>query len=223
MRLFKDIRVSDDHGPPFATSANHWLEPSASQAEYSTSAYSAHILDTAIQCQLQPQHDSTNFRILWRQVLAHWFPSSEGYNLAEEWRPVFLEPNQGIADIAILFQEQPIVLLQLQGFSDSHGGLTHCGMRATANKVFDTVAVWSGQPAICVISTTGAKWSMFVRPTEMTSAMAQDLVGYDWYGDFGDDVWSTTSYQALGQYFKVLKASCTWLRLDIVVVSLTTA
>ena len=216
MRLLKDIRVSDGHRPtPLAgTSANQWLEPSVSQADDSgTSAYPGHILDTAIQCRLQPQGDNTgSFHILWRQVLAYWFPPPEGYKVAEEWQPAFPEPNRSLASIAILFQEQPIVLLRLQGVSDSHRGLTQRSMRATADKVFDTVAIWSGQPAICVISAMAAKWSMFVRPTEMTSAMVQDLVGYDWYGDFGDDVWSTTSYQALGQYFKVLKASCKWPR-----------
>ena len=81
-------------------------------------------------------------------------------------------------------------------------------LRATANREFDGVSVWSGHPALCVIVAVDMKWSSFIRQTDMTSKMVGEVVGGDWYGEFEDEVWSLASYHGLKRYFGVLRASC---------------
>jgi hypothetical protein len=169
--------------------------------------YPGHIFETASQChRLGRGEDESVFHSLWHQVLAYWFPHSEGYNVVENWHPhAYLEPTQQtLISVAVFYQGQPIVLLLLQRDIDMHSELA---LRVNGDKTFDTFAVWSGLPAMCVIVAAGARWSAFVRPTDMTTQMVNDLVGYDWYGNFEEDVWSEASYQALRQYFKVLKDS----------------
>ncbi|CAA7263777.1 unnamed protein product [Cyclocybe aegerita] len=176
--------------------------------------YPAHILETYGQIPLSRPYivtDDTPFIPLWRQVLAYWFPCLEGFTLEENWylrseRLPFL-PATEPASFAILLHGQPILLLRLHGVTEFESLPARASLRSGANRMFDSVALWSGHPALCVVSAIGAKWNAFLRPTDMTSAEAENVLGYDWYGEWKGDVVSAESHRALGQYFKVLKAS----------------
>lgn len=185
-------------------------QPHELQPDDDLDAYPAHIFETAIQCSSRSLAAKTPFCPLWNQILSYWFPRSAGFKVEEGWQPDLLNPYlQQPPIMAVLYQGQPIVLLYLEGSQEYFDGLPQRKLREVGNRAFDTISIWSGLPAMCVIAAMDQKWSSFIRPTEMTSGMVHDLIGYDWYGDFGDEVLSLASYQALKQYFNVLKASCT--------------
>lgn len=169
-----------------------------------SAGYPVHILELSRQCRSYRLTDATAFYPLWRVVLAYWFPSSQGYSLAENLE--FM--NFQRSDIGVLFREQPFLLLQIQGVSDIRSGATRRTLKDRANKLFDTGAVWSGHTALCVISAIGMRWNGFIRSTEMTSEKAQRVLVDDWFGGWSENVSSEVSHEALSLFFGSLKSSC---------------
>jgi len=170
---------------------------------HDSARYPDHILEFSRQCCNHSLTDATAFYPLWRLVLAYWFPPSQGYSLVEnlDWMDFQW------SNIGVLFQEQPFLFLQIHGVTDIHNEVTHRTLKERANKLFDSGAIWSGHPAICVISAMGSRWNGFIRSTDMTSEQAQRVLVDDWFGGWSEDVSSQASHQALSLFFGSLKSS----------------
>lgn len=175
-----------------------------------SAGYPGHITEISQQCMGHSLTDATAFYPLWRLVLAYWFPANQGYSLAEnlefmdfQWR-----------NIEVFFREQPFLFLQISGVSDMRSEVTRGALKERGNKLFDVGALWSGHPALCIISAMGTRWNGFIRSTEMTSETAQEVLIDDWFGGWSEDVSSQGSHDALSLFFGSLKSSCTSLCFD---------
>jgi len=168
-----------------------------------SAGYPDHILEISQQCQGHSLTDATAFYPVWRLVLAYWFPASQGYSLTENLE--FMDLHRSSIDV--LFREQPFLLLQIHGVTDIHSEITHKTLKERANKLFDTGAMWSGHPALCVISAMGMRWNGFIRSTDMTSEQAQQILLDDWFGGWSENVSSEASHEALSLFFGSLKSS----------------
>jgi len=114
------------------------------------------------------------------------------------------------ATLAVLLGQDPIAVVDLrreiqEDAQPGHPERVKAIVRKDMNRLFDEVSIWSGQPALCVISALGHRWNAIIRPTDMTSETAKNSLGYDWYGEWDDDVRSEKSYRSLGSYLKVLR------------------
>jgi len=174
--------------------------PTAAPPLHYSSGYPDHILEISRQCQGHSLTDATPFYPLWRLVLAYWFPASQGYSLTENMD--FQRSNMNV-----LFREQPFLLLQIHGVTDIHSEVTQQTLKERANKLFDAGALWSGHPALCVISAMGMRWNGFIRSTDMTSERAQQVLLDDWFGGWSENVSSQGSHEALSLFFGSLKYS----------------
>ena len=210
MRRLEDTHISVPQGvsydqPPLNDQPTHRqsFESSYLDEAPDSDAYPAHIFETAIRCRSRSVADRGALYQLWRQILAYWFPRSAGFAIEEDWRPALGVEQERHVNLAVLYRGQPLVLLYLD-----RDGLPEELLLEAANREFDRISVWSGQPALCVIVAVDMKWSTFIRPTDVTSGMVAESVGDDWCGGFEDEVWSLASYQNLKRYFDVLKASC---------------
>jgi len=160
-----------------------------------------------------PDHIRLNFNVgsdLWWHVLAYWFPKSQGFQIEHEWD--FEGRIQRPATLAVLLGQDPIAVVDLRPEISrealrGHPEQAKAIVRRDMNRLFDEVSIWSAQPALCVISALGHQWNAIIRPTDMTSEMAKVSLGYDWYGEWDDDVRSEKSYRSLGSYLKVLKSA----------------
>ena len=171
----------------------------------SSRRYPDHILEISRQCRGYSLTDATAFYPLWRLVLAYWFPASQGYSLTENF-------DFERSSIDVLFREQPFLLLQIHGVSDMHSEVAQRTLKERANKLFDRGALWSGHPALCVISAIGMRWNGFIRSTDtanMTGEQAQNVDIDDWYGGWSENVSSEGSHEALSLFLGMLKSSCT--------------
>jgi len=190
----RSIQSNNVIAPPIATP----------RLQYS-SGYPDHILEISRQCQGHSLTDATSFYPLWRLVLAYWFPASQGYSMTENMD--FMDFQR--SNIDVLFREQPFLLLQIRGVTDIHNEVTRQTLKKRANKLFDAGALWSGHPALCVISAMGMRWNGFIRSTDMTSEQAQQVLLDDWFGGWSENVSSQGSHEALSLFFGSLKYSCT--------------
>lgn len=198
VRLMHTVQLGESSLP---TRSDGVIAPPAAT---SSRRYPDHILEISRQCQNYSLTDSTAFYPLWRLVLAYWFPASQGYSLTENF-------DFQRSSIDVLFREQPFLLLQIHGVSDMHSEVAQRTLKERANKLFDRGALWSGHPALCVISAIGMRWNGFIRSTDtgMTGEQAQEVLLDDWYGGWSENVSSEGSHEALSLFFGMLKSSCT--------------
>jgi hypothetical protein len=157
--------------------------------------------------------NKTTFFPIWRDILSYWFPSEHGFEIVQDWEipipsSVDPEPLPLRCTFAVLNDGRPLVLLQIRGTLDNANDIARQWGRAAADKQFDRVV--SGPfppPTLCVISAMGLKWNAFLRPADMTSAEVQSVRGYDWLGEWEEDVTSMVSFESLGYCFDAIKTS----------------
>jgi len=133
--------------------------------------------------------------------------------IRDEWQPptydsfVSDENRIGRISMVVLHKGNPVVLLLLQGCLDTGNDYSRQHMRGVASETFDRIALWSSLPFLCVIAAIGTKWNAFLRPTDMTSEQAKLVLGYDWFGEWEEDIVSDVSYEALGHNFRSIKVA----------------
>ncbi|TFK35844.1 hypothetical protein BDQ12DRAFT_655175 [Crucibulum laeve] len=221
IHVVRDLRNLTINPPSFDDSSGtiQTLSTSTPEINHPTpfiltpSRYPTHIYETA--SHLSGHTDPWDFYTLWWQILSYWFPAIEGYIIQQNWET----PDHGEAlsgqfpsmlleqvTFAVLYAGQPLVLLQIRGTLDSTDSTRRLA-REAARQQFDRAALWSGHPTLCVISAMGKRWNAFARPTDMTSEEAEATLGYDWFGEWTENVVSTSSYEILGACFRMLKVA----------------
>ncbi|KAF9041228.1 hypothetical protein BJ165DRAFT_272764 [Panaeolus papilionaceus] len=198
IRLLHEVRISDAQPSTIERAGPSIYHPPLPRS------YPDFILETA---HLSPATTVINGGLsspLWRQILTYWFPPSEGFIIIDDWR---CGNNHQPPNMSVLYQDQAVLLLQLHGEINLDLDISQQILRNNADQLFDAVAVWSGHPALCVVSAIGARWNTFIRSTDMTSEIAKQILGYDWYGEWSEDVASDRSHELLGRYFGILKTS----------------
>ena len=134
-------------------------------------------------------------------VMDEWQPPTHDSSVSDENRIKRIS-------MVVLHKGNPVVLLLLQGFLDTGNNSSRQLMRDVASDTFDQIALWSSLPSLCVIAAMGTKWNAFLRPTDMTSEQAKQVLGYDWFGEWQEDIVSDVSYEALRHNFRSIKVAC---------------
>ncbi|KAJ6602204.1 hypothetical protein B0H10DRAFT_2081310 [Mycena sp. CBHHK59/15] len=167
--------------------------------------YPDFILELAARLSDEDASSPYQFYDLWELVLAHWFPESEGYNIAHQWSIPYLSERDDSAYItyAVLDADQPLVLLQVsapQHFRNVH---TRDAAEALSSSHFDHVAPYCPFDHLCVISAMGKKWTAFRRSPNLTTGEALSLgeERIDWM----EDIVSEPSFEMMERFFSVVK------------------
>ncbi|KAF8882253.1 hypothetical protein BD779DRAFT_1543637 [Infundibulicybe gibba] len=193
LHIVRDLRGDDynafveeqDHTPHRAPPTRRRALPRVpTQPTPYLPTYSHEIQDLARSLARHP--DRGVFSPIWGDILAHWFPPEEAFEIERNWNDI----STSVLSYAVLHGGRPL------------------RARAAANQFFDDIAPYSHHDTMCVVSALGLNWNAFVRPTYLKSEDAQLVLGYDWFGEWEEDVISVTSFEVLGRCFRDIKESC---------------
>lgn len=188
-------------------------------------AYPEYIHDTLTYASgLPPSRKS--YYPLWTYVLEYWFPSTEGFQVVEDWdsrnplQQVNPRWSRRDSEDALLITSTPSLTV-FDTFSPTEPFLMvniHNGMpvndlsrvyaRTTLEETFETLRSCSfcaGFETLCVVSAVGARWNMVFRETSWLEEETDSC--NDYVGQLEEDVTTSMSFRVMGYCFKQLKRS----------------
>ncbi|KAH6902667.1 hypothetical protein BKA70DRAFT_1435018 [Coprinopsis sp. MPI-PUGE-AT-0042] len=139
--------------------------------------------------------DSADAFRLWKEIMVYWFPSRSGFTVIENWVPPDPERrwtfNPVQLDLAVLWagSESPLAIVQIHPPEEGpiRQASTEVRLKASAEKVFERVAMWSSHPHLLMISGLGTQWNAFMGSTDLMAREGLIGEGSDWFGPSWED------------------------------------
>jgi hypothetical protein len=164
-----------------------------------------------------------NYYPLWNHVLEYWFPSTQGFEILQDWDPksslqvhqvlqndmggasFSSTPKQSFAVFDITSPTEPFLFVNVHN-ALTVNDFTRRQAKVTMDETFETLRACSfcaGFESLCVISAVGAKWGMVLRETGWLDS---DFDG-DCVGAWEEDITTAESFDVVRYCFEGTKSS----------------
>ncbi|KAF9445298.1 hypothetical protein P691DRAFT_805896 [Macrolepiota fuliginosa MF-IS2] len=153
-----------------------------------------------------------NFYPLWNYLLEYWFPSTQGFEITQDWDPKTSSfgglpprPKPSYAVFDVVSPTEPFLFVHIHNTMPVNDFLRRQA-KITMEETFETLRACSfcaGFKALCAVSAVGARWGMVVREPEWLEN--ENGGGGDCVGEWEGDATSPESYRVMGYCFEEIK------------------
>lgn len=184
--------------------------------------YPEYIHDTLTYVSDMPP-DRKKYYPLWNHILEYWFPSTQGFEIVEDWDPKTSfrahqiiphqtgnealppRPKSSFAVFDVTTPTEPFLFVQIHNALAMNDFIKRQA-RITMEESFETLRACSfsaGFESLCVISAVGAKWGMVVREAGWLEGETDS--GDECIGEWEENVTGTESFRVMGYCFEEMK------------------
>ncbi len=179
--------------------------------------YPEYIRDTlAYVSELPPAR--RNYYPLWNHVLEYWFPTTEGFDVVQDWDPrtsFSIEPQYNVENGEVpgpkpsfavfdaMSPMQPFLCVNVHSALPANEFAKSQARESLEEtfKMLKTCSRGASLRPLCVVSAVGAKWGMVLREPNWS----QSDFGNDCIGEWEEDVTRPESFRVMGYCFEELK------------------